>query len=34
VLSDIPEGSKAFGTPCRVVGKVTSEVPRGETAPS
>lgn len=33
VLSDIPEGSKAFGTPCRVVGKVTFDAPQEETAP-
>lgn len=25
VLEDIPEGCKAFGTPCRVVGKATTE---------
>jgi len=27
VLGDIPAGSKAYGTPCRVVGPATSEVP-------
>lgn len=32
VLSDLPEGSKAFGTPCRTIGKVTPEVPPGESS--
>jgi len=32
VLSDIPEGSKAFGTPCRVIGKVAFDASREKAA--